>query len=278
MGNICWLASYPKSGNTWMRAFLANLVADRGAPVPLSELPKYCEDEALPEDYTALAGRPSSSLDIGEISILRPLVHARIAERHAGTVFVKTHNMAGSYDGHPLHNPDVTAAAVYVVRNPLDVALSMANHFGLGIDEAIERMASEDAGTLNDALYVGQVLSSWSRHVASWADQANARLVVVRYEDLLEKPAKAFGKVAKMLNADGDRGRVERAIRHSGFATLAGMERKDGFVEASGKGGRFFRQGRANQWRNQLSRDQVARIVADHREQMARFKYVPGGY
>ena len=75
-----------------------------------------------------------------------------------------------------------------------------------------------------------------------------------------------------------DRGRVERAIRHSGFATLAGMERKDGFVEASGKGGRFFRQGRANQWRNQLSRDQVARIVADHREQMARFKYVPGGY
>src|SRR5690606_25030496 len=139
---------------------------------------------------------------------------------------------AGSYDGHPLHNPDVTAGAVYVVRNPLDVAISVAHHFGTDIDTAIARLESDDVGTLNDALFVSQVLGSWSTHVASWADQEAPRLLVVRYEDLLEKPAKTFGKVAKLLGVS-DKGRVERAIRHASFGTLAKMEQRDGFVEAS---------------------------------------------
>lgn len=277
MGNLFWLASYPKSGNTWLRAFLANLSADRSTPLPLSELSHWCEDEARPEHYTALAGRPSTELTIAELCALRPQVHAALAAATDRTLFVKTHNFAGSYDGHPLHNPDVTAGAVYVVRNPLDVAISVAHHFGTDIDTAIERLGSDDVGTLNDALFVSQVLGSWSTHVASWADQAAPRLLVVRYEDLLEKPAKAFGKVAKLLGV-ADRTRVERAIRHASFGTLAKMEQRDGFVEASDKSSRFFRVGRANQWREKLTRDQVARVVAAHREQMQRFKYVPAGY
>jgi len=60
MGNIVWLASYPKSGNTWLRAFLANLVANRAEPVALNDLPRYAEDEANPDLFGALAGRPSS--------------------------------------------------------------------------------------------------------------------------------------------------------------------------------------------------------------------------
>ncbi len=278
MGNICWLASYPKSGNTWLRVFLANMIADRGEPVPLGDLPRFSDDEALPEDYTAMGGRASTELSLQEIARLRPQVHARIAARHQGTVFVKTHNMSGSYDGYPLHDMDVTVAAIYVVRNPLDVVLSMSDHFGTDVEEAIASMASDDTGTANDSLHVSQVLGSWSRHVASWTAQPGPRVLVVRYEDLLERPAKTFGKVVKLLNLSGDRARMERAIKHSAFRTLTEMERKDGFVEASGKGGRFFRQGRSHQWREGLSRDQVARVVDRHREQMSRFKYVPHGY
>ncbi len=278
MGNICWLASYPKSGNTWLRAFLANMVADCGRPVALGELTRYCEDEALPEDYTALAQRPSVDLTIQDISRLRPQVHARIAARHPATVFVKTHNMFGSYDDYPLHDVGVTVAAVHVVRNPLDVVVSMADHFALGLDDAITYLGSDDAATLNDSLHVSQVLGSWSRHVASWADQSGPSVLLVRYEDMLDKATKTFGKIARLLRMDGDRGRLERAIKHSTFPVLAAMERQAGFVEASGKGGRFFRKGRSNQWRENLSREQVARIVDDHRDQMARFKYLPPGY
>lgn len=278
MGNIVWLASYPKSGNTWVRAFLANLVANRAEPVPLNELVRYAEDEANPELFSALAGQPSAGLDIGAIAALRPQVHAAIAQRAQGTRFVKTHNMAGSFDGHPLHNWQVSAGAIYVVRNPLDVAVSMAHHFGLGLDEAIERLADENVATANDALFVSQILGSWSLHVKGWADMANERVLVLRYEDLLEKPLKAFTKVAKLVGLGQDRARVERAIRHAGFQNLAAMEKKHGFAEASGHGARFFRKGRVNEWREALTREQIERVIAAQREQMQRFGYVPAGY
>ncbi|HEX7770640.1 MAG TPA: sulfotransferase domain-containing protein [Dokdonella sp.] len=278
MGNIVWLASYPKSGNTWVRAFLANLVANRVDPVPLAELPLHAEDEANPELFSALAGRPSAELELGEIATLRPQVHAAIAQRAHGTRFVKTHNMSGSFDGHPLHNWQVSAGAIYMVRNPLDVAVSMTHHFGIGLDEAIDRLGDENVATGNDALFVSQVLGSWSLHVKGWADMANERVLVLRYEDLLEKPAKAFAKVAKLVGLGQDRTRIERAIRHAGFQSLSSMEKKHGFIEASGQGVRFFRKGRVNEWREALTREQVQRVVEAHREQMKRFGYVPAGY
>jgi hypothetical protein len=278
MGNIVWLASYPKSGNTWVRAFLANLVANRVDPVPLNELSRYAEDEANPELFSALGGKASAGLELAEIAALRPQVHAAIAQRAQGTRFVKTHNMAGSFDGHPLHNWQVSAGAVYVVRNPLDVAVSMTHHFGIGLDEAIERLADENVATGNDALFVSQILGSWSLHVKGWADMANERVLVLRYEDLIEKPAKQFAKVAKLVGLGQDRTRIERAVKHAGFQSLSSMEKKDGFVEASDKGARFFRKGRVNEWRDVLSREQVKRMIDMHREQMQRFGYVPAGY
>lgn len=278
MGNIVWLASYPKSGNTWIRAFLANLIANKSDPVPLDELARYCDDEARPELFSAVAGKPSADLSPGEIAEIRPRVHALIAANARGTRFVKTHNYNGALDGHPLHNAEVTAGAVYVVRNPLDVAVSMTHHFGLTVDEAIERLGNDEVATANDAMFVTQLLGSWSFHVRSWAGLASERILIVRYEDLLEKPAKHFAKVAKLVGMGQDRARIDRAIRHAGFGTLSSLEKKHGFVEASDKATRFFRTGRMNQWREVLGREQVQRIVDAHREQMARFGYVPNGY
>jgi len=278
MGNIVWLASYPKSGNTWMRAFLANLVANRSDAVPLDELSRYCDDEALPSRFSSIAGRPSVELDIAEIAALRPQVHAAIAAEARGTRFVKSHNFQGSFEGHPLHNPTVTAGAIYVVRNPLDVAVSMTHHFGLTVGEAIERLGNEAVATANDALFVTQILGSWSLHVKSWADLASDRILVLRYEDLIDKPGKAFAKAAKLVGLGQDRTRIERAAKHASFQSLASMEKKHGFAEASDKTTRFFRTGKTNQWRETLSREEVMRVIAAHREQMARFGYVPAGY
>jgi len=278
MGNIVWLASYPKSGNTWLRAFLANLIAGRPAPVPLAELPRYADQDARPDVFVEVAGQPIAAMDFAALCALRPRVHAHIAANALKTVFVKTHSAAGMHDGVPLHNPDVTAGAIHVVRNPLDVAISMSHHFGIGIDAAIDYLGNDDAATESNDLFVSEFLGSWSLHTRSWADQEGPRVLVLRYEDLLEKPAKWFGKVARLVGLDADRGRVERAIRHASFPSLSGMERRDGFVEVPIKGKHFFRAGRANQWRDVLTRGQVERIVARHREQMARFRYVPAGY
>jgi len=208
MGNIVWLASYPKSGNTWLRAFLANLVANRPQPVPLAELPNYGALEADPAVYTQVAGRPSVELGFDELCALLGYVHAAIAAAAPRSVFVKTHSMAGVHDGVPLLTPAVTAGAICVVRNPLDVAISMSHHFAIDLDAAIDYLGDERSATGNSELFVSEFLGSWSAHVRSWADIEGPRILVLRYEDLLDKPAKAFGKVARLVGVDGDRARI----------------------------------------------------------------------
>ncbi|MHB8447064.1 MAG: sulfotransferase domain-containing protein [Rudaea sp.] len=278
MGNIVWLASYPKSGNTWLRAFLANLIANRTTPVPLAELSSYARLEADPEQYSRIAGRPSIELDFSQLCALRPRVHEALAAAATGTVFVKTHSFAGVHDGVPLLTPQVSAGAICVVRNPLDVVVSMSHHFGIAIDAAIDYLGNERTVTENNALFVSEFLGSWSQHVHSWVGMEGPRIVILRYEDLLEKPEKGFGKVARLVGLDFDRARVARAIRHAGFQSLAEQEARNGFVEASSTGRRFFHRGRAHQWRERLTREQVQRVLETHGKIMRQFRYLPTGF
>lgn len=277
MGNIVWLASYPKSGNTWMRAFVYNLIEDPPRPGRIAALPEYFEDESKPRWYEPHAGSGGAAgLSFDAAIALRPQVHQDIADSRArGTIFTKTHNMFGQLGDMPLHNIAVMAGAVYVVRNPLDVTLSVADHFGLTIDQAIDFMASEETGTPTNAENVGGYVGSWSTHVASWTAQAHPAIVVVRYEDLQDKPVKAFGAVARLLGLDRDRSRLKKAIRFSSFRELKKQELAGGFVERSPNSRHFFRRGTKNQWVEQLSDTQVERLVERHREQMQRFGYLP---
>lgn len=280
MGSIVWLASYPKSGNTWLRAFLANLVADRPTPLAPNELRDFTDEEAAAGRFTELAGRPNTELSPEELVALRPQVHALIARRAQGTRLVKTHNLCGSFEGLPLFNWQVSAGAICVVRNPLDVAVSMTHHFGLTIEEAIDRLGDDRVASANDELFVSHIIGSWSTHVRSWADmaeRAQGKVLVLRYEDLLDKPAKHFGKAARLIGLGQDKARIERAVKHTSFQTLSALEQKHGFVESVDEKTRFFFKGRANQWREALTREQVQRIVDAHREQMQRFKYIPAG-
>ena len=98
---------------------------------------------------------------------------------------------------------------------------------------------------------------------------------MLRYEDLLDQPLKGFGKVAKLLGMGQDRKAIKRAIQFSSFRELQKQETRDGFVERSPHSKLFFRKGRKNQWAEGLDDEQAERIVAQHREQMERFGYVP---
>lgn len=274
MGNIVWIASYPKSGNTWLRAFIYNLIESPQQPGRIADLPGWFEDESKPRWYDPYAGAAGLSFD--QALALRPQVHQDIAASRArGSVFVKTHNMFGQLGGVALHNPAVTAGAIYIVRNPLDVVLSVADHFGIGIDDAIDFMASEETGMPTNAENVASYVGSWSTHVASWTAIPHASFLVIRYEDLHDRPLKAFGAVAKLLGLAQDRERLRRAVRFASFGELRKQELASGFVERSPSSRHFFRRGTKNQWLGLLSDGQVARIVARHREQMDRFGYVP---
>lgn len=277
MGAIIWLASFPKSGNTWMRAFLHNLLRNPDTPMPVNELNKFTLGDSQYAWYRLFTEKLASDLDLEDLAQLRPKVHRAMMGAHPDSVFVKTHGYLGASKGVPLHTMECTAGAIYVVRNPLDVTLSYADHFGLSADEAIEAMAVE--GGLSQATddQVIEFLNSWSTNVKSWTQAPNPHLHVVRYEDMLDKPLKAFTGVARFLGLNPPRRRIEKAIRFSSFKTLKKLEETGGFQERSEHSKAFFRKGKRDQWKTQLSPAQVARIVDLQGEQMARFGYLPKG-
>lgn len=279
MGNLVWLASYPKSGNTWMRAFLYNYIEQPEQPGRLNALPDYFEDESKPRWYQSyFPDQDLASVADQDLLAARPQAHQDIAASRAGSIFTKTHNFAGDFNGVPLHNFHVTAGAIYITRNPLDVVFSVADHFGLDMDGAMDFMADSDTGSPTNEANVAAYYGSWSMHVKSWTHQSHARVLVLRYEDMLHQPLRAFGQVVKLLNLPRSSRRLKMAIRFSSFTELRRQEQADGFAERSPNSERFFRRGQANQWRGRLQDEQVLRMLDDHGEQMRRFDYIPPQY
>ena len=277
MGAIIWLASYPKSGNTWMRAFLHNLLTNSQEPVDINALDQFTFGEGSARFYKRFDPRPLTSLSEREVMALRPKVHEMLTRAFPDSVFVKTHHFLGEIEGLPLITMDHTAGAIYIVRNPLDVVVSYANHFGFAIDQAIEELGNDGTGSKPSDREARQYYGSWSLNVSSWTQSAVPALNVVRYEDLQDQPLDTFAGVAQFLGLNPPRDRLERAVANSSFRALKAQEEAHGFVERTVHT-RFFREGRAGAWKAALSEQQVARIVSDHREQMERFGYVPDGY
>lgn len=279
MGKILWLASYPKSGNTWLRAFIHNLFRNADQPYDINRLESLTLGEAQAGWYRQFTDRPVESLTPAEVMDLRPKVHALLGRQSPDTVLVKTHNANLVFDGKPLVTEGMTAGMIYVVRNPLDVCLSFADHFGLTIDETIDVMADRNAVFPTRGETVFEYGGSWSLHVESWTVQDSLpQLHVMRYEDMLDSPRRTFGGLAGFLGVPAKPERLQKAIKLSSFKVLRNLESQKGFIERSEHSQRFFRVGRKDQWREVLTKDQIGRIVETHRTQMVRFKYVPAGY
>jgi hypothetical protein len=277
---IVWIASYPKSGNTWARAFLHNLARARnweGDEQDINGMGRFSTWELDKRRYADILGfEPDNAVHRREIAATRHAVHRQIADSAQGVVFVKTHNCLVTDRGHSTVNFAVTAGAVYVVRNPLDVAISFAHHAGASIDAAIAHMAATDVESSGSDASIYEVHGSWSQHVGSWTRNQHRALHVMRYEDMLADPQQTFGALARHLHFDASRRHLAKAIERSSFARLQAQENEKGFRERPARADRnFFREGRAWQWKEVLTPSQVDRIVNDHGEQMRRFGYLP---
>lgn len=279
MANFVWLASYPKSGNTWLRAFIYNAVFQPAEPAPLDEITRFFVSESNPEYFQPFLNKPVAEATLEELAALRPQVQNAILLRQAnGSALTKTHNQLTVFDGTPLHDLSKTAAAIYVLRNPLDLVFSIADHFGLSIDESIDFLNDPNTGTVTDEQGVAGFLGAWSHHVESWTQAEHERFLVLRYEDLLDKPLPTFTKVAKHLGLDATKHAVQNAVRAASFKTLQNQESTGGFAERSVNSKKFFRAGQKNQWIGCLSDEQITRVVKANAGPMQRFGYVPPKY
>jgi hypothetical protein len=275
MGKIIWLASYPKSGNTWLRAFLHNLLRDPPEGYDINSMDDFTIGDNAVSWYIPLIGRPPGDWTFEEVGRVRRKAHEAMTRAYPDSVFVKTHNALASDPYSPLITLELTAGAIYIVRNPLDVAISYSHHLGETIDQTIEILNSPSAGTPNTMKNVRQSLRTWSEHVQSWTARPHPGLHILRYEDMLDEPDKTFGGVAAFLGLKPPRERFLRAIERCRFEELRKREEAHGFIERSELAERFFREGRAGQWREVLTEAQAKCIVDAHRPTMRRFGYYP---
>jgi hypothetical protein len=279
LSSIIWLASYPKSGNTWLRALLTNYLSPGDEPADVNKLGagrgEHAASRAL---FDELVGVQASALDRPAISRLRPELYRRMAAASQEDVFVKVHDAWTCSDsGEPMFPDDVTRTVVYIVRNPLDVAASWAHHRGARIEATVTQMCDgrapgNNSGHLEDQL--PQRVGSWRRHVHSWLDVSGLPCHVVRFEDLHMDAERTFARVVDACGLPADPGLVRRAVAFSDFAELRRQELERGFTERPPNArGEFFRRGEVGGWQEELPAELARRLIESNREMMARFGY-----
>jgi hypothetical protein len=279
MKRILWLASYLKSGNTWLRMFFTNLRRNAAVPASINELepPNIAADRGT---FDRVVGFGSEDLSHAEVDLLRPRVYLHLAAQAEELLFCKVHDARTVLpNGQPLFPLEATAGAIYLIRNPLDVCVSYGHHSGQsGFDGIIARMANRDyvlaANGNGFARQLQQRLLRWSDHVLSWVDAPGLRLLVLRYEDLQARPIESFTAAAAFAGLTLDPERIARAVAFSSFEELQRQEQEHGFAEQIAPGRSFFRKGKVGAWREVLTSAQAARIIGDHRDVMTRFGYL----
>ncbi len=282
MGKIIWLASYPKSGNTWLRIVLTNYLRNNPQPANINALertPLAC-DRLLFDD---VLGVEASDLTPAEIEAFRPMLYEQLVAEttaaNAEPIFMKVHD-AFTYtpQGIPLLSKTATKGAIYLIRNPLDVVVSYAHHNHQAIDQTIDWMGNPQARTGEQRqrlpIQLPQTLRSWSAHVQSWLTEPDLALHLMRYEEMLRDPVGTFGAALHFAGLPVEEIRLQRALHHATFAKLQQQEQTTGFKEKAAAATSFFRKGQSGDWRTVLTTEQVQRIVYDHGAVMRRFGYL----
>ena len=269
---ITWLASYPKSGNTWIRAFADAYLFDR--PVDLNNI-HSSESDANFKWFQTMSPVPMSMLDAPARLLFRTAGLFNLSMMNRPPFLVKTHNMYCSLYKIPMFPPNTIKQVIYVVRDPRDVAISLADHVGEDIDTAIELMGSDKFLLLGD--FMPSMVGNWSTHIQTWKAAATVEkfpFTIIRYEDLLHQPVTTFTDILKAWGQPVDEARVRRAVKNTKFEVLQEAEDAiDGdFRDKSSHSDRFFRVGRS-QWRDDLTKEQIQRIEGTHQDVMKELNY-----
>lgn len=306
-GRIVWLASYPKSGNTWMRAIVTALDTHRhlfgvnqlgsgaqpmyvGATLPAFGIdPRWLSRDEIDLMRNVLVRRwgerlPADDTDGDEApdsADAAPTAEAAAAAEQAAArarpILRKTHEVYR--DGAPGREPfptSATRAAILVVRDPRDVACSYAPFFGVDLDGAVDAIGrvhdGHQASPANSA--TSQPWGSWSSHGDSWlAASVPFPVHVVRYEDLKVDAVATLAPVFAAIGLDCTDAELQEAVDRTRFDRLRESEQSVGFRETSRKTETFFRKGASGGWRDELSDAQAAAIEADHAERMSELGY-----
>ena len=278
---IIWLASYPKSGSTFLRSLISSYVYSESGTFDFKLL-KNIKQFPTNEFFENLG------IDVGNKNqVSKNYINAQIEiNKKSRITFLKTHSsfckMFNRYNFTDLQN---TLGVIYIVRDPRNVATSFAHHNSKSVKDTVDIMINSLA-TGNEANQVETYLGSWNFNYNSWKVFKSSNIYhLLKYEDLIFNTKNSFKQVLNFINNNlkfpisiDDR-KVEKVIDETKFSKMRDLEKKVGFDEAkindnTGKVVPFFNLGPKNNWKKNLDVDLSSKIQEAFREEMIELKYL----
>ena len=270
---IIWLASYPKSGNTWVRLFLNALFYAENEldinNIKIQQFPNKKYFKNILDNFNNLE------------TILNNYLNAQYAINLDNKVkIMKTHSACWKTDKTTFTNYENTLGVIHIVRDPRNVITSLKNHFKKeSYQIALEFMTDErkfiGSKNFKEEFDVPALISSWSNHYKSWS-KFNKNYLLIKYEDLLKNPKIEFLKITEYLkkitnlNFNGD---IDKIINECTFDNLKNQENKKGFKEAA-KNQKFFFLGPKNNWKEILEKNICEEIEIKFYKEMKELNYL----
>ena len=280
---IIWLASFPKSGNTWMRAFLCSylyldLEKESFSFDVLKKIKKFPNKKQLND----IGIHPKSFEEVARVWIKAQ----NQINLNNKINFLKTHQAFGNFENFPFTNQQNTLGAIYLVRDPRDVLISYAKHMNQNLNETLDLVLEEDSkGYLNEEKkdVIGEMRGSWSQNYNSWKFSNIKDKIIIKYEDLVNDPYSTFSKVVNYINYLFNKNsssleindeKIRKSIELSNFKNLQNLEKKFGFEENIKSGELFFNKGLVKQWQGKLNDKILYKIEKKFKKEMKELNYI----
>jgi hypothetical protein len=279
---IIWLASYPKSGNTWLRSLLASYYFSKDGSFDfklLDNIDQFPSTQFFRDKKdTFSAPEDTSNLWLSEQEKINQDNKIR---------FLKTHNALCKINSNSFTNEKNTLAGIYIIRDPRNIVTSIANHYQVDVNKAFDFMKDEKKALIEkvNERYLGFVpILSWALHQESWIKCTKFPILTIRYEDLQLQTFQTFIKVIKFINKLSnlenliDETKAKQSISSCEFEKLKKLENKNGFSEAmvdkkTKKKISFFNLGRENDYKRLLKTNLIDEMSSLYNQQIKKFNY-----
>ena len=279
---IIWLASYPKSGNTWVRLFLKSYLSDDKKKFSINE---KRDDEFKIERFPNIKVFKDMQINYDnffEISKNWITIQDRINLNNKLNI-LKTHNAMCTVNKNKFTNKENTLGAIYIVRDPRDVAVSFSYHMGKTLTEIVNNMIdkeyliSESDFMTEKKVSGSTLLSSWSNHYNSWKNYNSIKSIIIKYEDLIRNTADNFYEIVLYLNklygTKVDEKKILKSIELTNFKNLQNLEKEHGFEEIT-ISKTFFREGKIGSWKQKLDEKLSKKIENEFKNEMIELGYL----
>ena len=263
---IIWIASYPKSGNTYLRSFISSYYFSKKGKFDFDLLLNILQFPSIKFTKKKI----NSEEEASQNWIYNQQQFFSGDKIH----FIKTHSSLIEYRGNSFTNKNLSLGAIYIVRDPRNLITSMTHHYSLNYEQAYSKLINEKQTLLEkstDGDYSNfTFLGSWSSHYKSWKNTKDFKTLFIKYEDLENNKLETFNKIVNFINSlkkdqsTVDEKRFKNAINSTNFSNLRNKEENEGFEESVysslGEKKRFFNLGFNNRWQKILPKNILLKL------------------